>query len=274
MAEQHPDSYYKTPFKFSGKEMDEETGLHYFGARYYDSRSSIWLSVDPLAEKFPSWNPYNYTMQNPINLVDPTGMSPEDNGGEGDPPKKGLIQRISDGLASFFNINLFNDANKLAASKGEDQQVADKLDFNSRLIEGTTKSLEEGKDAISMLHPNGDEIEALTYIFMGDYDGLFSKGSDDGAYYLAGLLIPYVNGKELKAVTKVSMNQLNKLVKTGKAPKSITRFDLGKVKGEINHVHFDDGSALNIDGTWKHGGKVLTNKEIKFLQENGWTIPE
>ncbi|MDR6969253.1 RHS repeat-associated protein [Flavobacterium arsenatis] len=75
MAEQYPDSYYKTPFKFSGKEMDEETGLHYFGARYYDSRTSIWLSVDPLAEEFPNWNPYNYTMQNPINLVDPDGRS-------------------------------------------------------------------------------------------------------------------------------------------------------------------------------------------------------
>uniref|UniRef100_A0A0N5A4N9 PT-TG domain-containing protein n=1 Tax=Parastrongyloides trichosuri TaxID=131310 RepID=A0A0N5A4N9_PARTI len=71
-----------------------------------------------------------------------------------------------------------------------------------------------------------------------------------------------------------SINQLNKLAKTGKAPKSITRFDLGKVKGEINHVHFDNGAALNIDGTWKHGSKVLTNKEIKFLQDNGWTIPK
>jgi len=35
--------------------------------------------VDPLAEKFPNWNPYNYVMQNPINLIDPTGMEPEDN---------------------------------------------------------------------------------------------------------------------------------------------------------------------------------------------------
>jgi hypothetical protein len=70
------------------------------------------------------------------------------------------------------------------------------------------------------------------------------------------------------------INQLNKLVKIGKAPKSIKRFDLGKVKGELNHVHFDNGAALNINGTWKHGSKVLTNKEIKFLQENGWTIPK
>ncbi|WP_051197694.1 RHS repeat-associated core domain-containing protein, partial [Flavobacterium soli] len=85
MAEQNPNSYYKTPFLFTGKEKDDYTGLHYFGARYYDSRSSIWLSVDPLAESFPNWNPYNYTMQNPINLVDPTGLSPESS----DPPGKG-----------------------------------------------------------------------------------------------------------------------------------------------------------------------------------------
>ncbi|MDR6969251.1 RHS repeat-associated protein [Flavobacterium arsenatis] len=120
MAEQYPDSYYKTPFKFSGKEMDEETGLHYFGARYYDSRSSIWLSVDPLAESFPNWNPYNYTMQNPINLVDPTGMSPE--GTEGD-PKKGKLTGSSN-LLIFTMDNGNIDEEKMNATSGEYDWIA------------------------------------------------------------------------------------------------------------------------------------------------------
>ncbi len=80
LDEQH--SYaedFENRYKFNGKELDEETGLYYYGARYYDPRTSIWLSVDPLAEDYPNWNPYNYTMQNPINLIDPTGMSSEDN---------------------------------------------------------------------------------------------------------------------------------------------------------------------------------------------------
>ena len=72
---------YTTPYKFTGKELDEETGLYYFGARYYDSRSSVWLSVDPLAGKYPNWNPYNYALNNPINFTDPNGMAPS---GEGD----------------------------------------------------------------------------------------------------------------------------------------------------------------------------------------------
>ncbi|WP_255493765.1 DUF4329 domain-containing protein [Myroides sp. WP-1] len=44
----------------------------------------MWLSVDPLAEQFPGWNPYHYVHNNPINLVDPTGMSAEMLDGPGD----------------------------------------------------------------------------------------------------------------------------------------------------------------------------------------------
>ena len=73
MAEQKGFQYYNSPYKFNGKELDEETGLYYYGARYYDPRASIWLSVDPLAEKFPNVNPYAYCLDNPINAIDPDG---------------------------------------------------------------------------------------------------------------------------------------------------------------------------------------------------------
>ncbi|MFV0289640.1 MAG: RHS repeat domain-containing protein [Mangrovibacterium sp.] len=41
---------WNTPFLFNGKELDEETGLYYYGARYYNARVSLWLSVDLLHE--------------------------------------------------------------------------------------------------------------------------------------------------------------------------------------------------------------------------------
>ena len=60
-------------YTFSAKEKDSETGLSYFGSRYYSSDLSIWLSVDPMAAKYPSLSPYVYCANNPVKLVDPNG---------------------------------------------------------------------------------------------------------------------------------------------------------------------------------------------------------
>jgi RHS repeat-associated protein len=68
---------WSTPYLFNGKEKDEETGLHYFHARYYDSRTSVWLSVDPLAEKYFWTSSYIYCLNNPVKYTDPTGMEVE-----------------------------------------------------------------------------------------------------------------------------------------------------------------------------------------------------
>ena len=57
--------------------------MYYYGARYYDPRISIWLSLDPLVEQ--TMDAYGYCYNNPINLIDPTGMSP-------DPPTEGKIE--------------------------------------------------------------------------------------------------------------------------------------------------------------------------------------
>ena len=72
-----------TPYKFNGKEKDEETGLYYYGARYYMPEQSMWLSVDPLSDKSPNESPFMYCSSNPVKLVDPTGAldwEPEGNG--------------------------------------------------------------------------------------------------------------------------------------------------------------------------------------------------
>ena len=61
------------PYKFNGKQFDEETGLYYYGARYMNPMASIWYGVDPLAEKYVTAGGYIYTLENPINLVDPDG---------------------------------------------------------------------------------------------------------------------------------------------------------------------------------------------------------
>jgi RHS repeat-associated protein len=68
---------WNTPYLFNGKELDKETGMSYYGARYYEPKTSVWLSVDPKFAEFPEWSPYNYCFQNPINFIDPDGRTPK-----------------------------------------------------------------------------------------------------------------------------------------------------------------------------------------------------
>jgi RHS repeat-associated protein len=73
MAEQKATGTFTNPYLFNGKELDEETGLFYYGARYYNPRYSVWLGVDPMVEKYAGISPYNFTLNNPVLLVDPDG---------------------------------------------------------------------------------------------------------------------------------------------------------------------------------------------------------
>jgi RHS repeat-associated protein len=68
---------------FTSKERDAETGLDYFGARYYMPALARWGAVDPLAEKHLEWSPYNYVLNNPLALIDPDGRQVTANPGAG-----------------------------------------------------------------------------------------------------------------------------------------------------------------------------------------------
>ena len=64
---------FSTNYLFNAKELDNETGLYYYGARYLDPTGAMWLSVDPLYEKNISATPYNYCFGNSIKYIDPNG---------------------------------------------------------------------------------------------------------------------------------------------------------------------------------------------------------
>ena len=72
---QRPDSLSLGQYRFNGKERDPESGFLYYGQRYYGiSYIPMWLSVDPMTDKYPGISPYHYCHWNPIRLIDPDGM--------------------------------------------------------------------------------------------------------------------------------------------------------------------------------------------------------
>ena len=103
-------SQYDTPYKFNGKEKDEETGYNYYGARYYYDWASIWLSVDPMSDKYPHLTSYNYCANNPIMLVDPDGRNIDEFRINID---NGKIEEVSNAGGKEFDV--FNITN----NKGE-----------------------------------------------------------------------------------------------------------------------------------------------------------
>ncbi|MFL9836992.1 RHS repeat-associated core domain-containing protein, partial [Flavobacterium sp. ST-75] len=118
LVDEHINSF-NTPFKFNGKEYDEETGNYYYGARYYDPKWSMFIGVDPLAEKYSDWSSYAYCANNPIRYIDPTGMEGED------PidPKKGKLTG-SENLLIFTLDNKSIDYKKMNEESGEYDWIA------------------------------------------------------------------------------------------------------------------------------------------------------
>ena len=75
LIDEHSVSY-DSPWKFNGKEWDSETGLYYYGARYYEPGVGLWYGVDALTEKSPNIGANVYCFSNPIRLTDPDGNWP------------------------------------------------------------------------------------------------------------------------------------------------------------------------------------------------------
>ena len=78
-------SNWKVPYMYTSKELDEDTQLYYYGARYYDPRTSVWQSADPIlgdyldgkindgVQNSSNLAMYSYTYNNPIKYNDPDG---------------------------------------------------------------------------------------------------------------------------------------------------------------------------------------------------------
>ena len=139
---------------FTGKERDSETGFSYFGARYYDSDILTgWLSVDPMADKYPNISPYAYCAWNPVRLVDPDGKE-IDKGTLTDEIKNMINENHKNYNKAFHDIynNLDSDPNTIYRFC-----LGEGIDKGGSTTYGGTD--ERGKDIININYTKGGGIK-------------------------------------------------------------------------------------------------------------------
>ena len=123
LVDEHSSSE-ELPYKFNGKEMDEETGLYYYGARYMDPKISLWYGSDPRSEEYENVSTFVYCHGNPICLFDPDGQGDYyTNGGVwlGSDQKKDDFVYTASGVHQSKDkngsmVNVFENPQKLSIS--------------------------------------------------------------------------------------------------------------------------------------------------------------
>ena len=183
---------WNTPYLFNAKELDEETGLYYYGARYLDPKDTRWLSVDPMFEKYDGMTPYNYCEGNPVVLVDPDGRSDERHnlGGACKDAPDGKVKedykKWGKGLSLInfhFGFNLRKNRTEIDTTKDTTLVVKKDWDLNP-LPELDTN---EFKSGVGMLldvdaMPDGDHNDQ-NYIEHKYFDEIFPNIRKPDEYY-------------------------------------------------------------------------------------------
>src|SRR5690554_6428983 len=140
IVEHNQSSFYDNKYKFNGKELDDATQMYYYGARYYDPRISIFVSLDPLVEQ--TFEPYSYVGNNPIMFTDPTGMSKDGIYTDFVDIESGRITTINDGIDQTIALDGASISTMQEIFNLDKGAYSDKLSelSNSDLNLGLTKS--------------------------------------------------------------------------------------------------------------------------------------
>ena len=121
------------PYKFNGKEFDEETGLYYYGARYINPRTSLWYGVDPLAEKYPEIGGYIYYHNNSVRRIDPIGLTDYDL-----TPRGEIHERKGTIFQAIVNLFTKEDKRDKIYLTGKDKPLAIYPEGTLQKIEGNS----------------------------------------------------------------------------------------------------------------------------------------
>ena len=219
------------PVKFTGEERDAESGLDYFGARYFSGAQGRFTSPDP--KDFPShyddpqsWNKYVYVRNNPLRLVDPDGRD--------------WLESVRAFVYSYFEPAIEAHRNNYDPQPPSTSgPIPTMHDIAKASVETMAKGTNLIADAADMLDPTG--IGAATRSGLtGDTKGMLLA--------MGGLLIPG-ESKEIRVANETFEQARNAGLKALGELGSVARTDIvGKQGGMAGLV---TGFQTRVGGVFK-----------------------
>ena len=187
------------PYKFNGKEMDEETGLYYYGARYMDPKISMWLGVDKHAESYPHIGCAVYCIDNPVGVFDT----------DGNDILPGLVQLKNTSGNGIFR-DYHSNRNYMEAMRRFAQTTYGKQFIGSFLRNNQSHYGVHGNGKYSDVTLQINQIDFTNptdqFLFTGNAEGSFSARVADGKLFI--VLMLDVKGKSIDDLTETITHEL------------------------------------------------------------------
>ncbi|HFG0566787.1 TPA: RHS repeat domain-containing protein [Flavobacterium psychrophilum] len=240
LFEEHSSSF-KSPYLFNGKELDRETNLTNFGARYLDMKTSLWLNIDPLAEKYPAYSPYVYCINNPLNVIDPDGRDIIFvTGGDNGKPLRNFQYR---------NGNFYDVQSGKRYNPGK---------------EGVSKTMYNVLTAYRTIEKSGDKIlknqlHTLEKSELHHYVGEGGVGTNEVSAYG----VPTSTEKDARVGTQTFYNFSEESKKEFEKSEGVPDSNLSTVVHEMRHQY--DYEIGNMGDNVKGGGSATDPAEIRAV---------
>lgn len=253
--------------KFTSKERDAETGLDYFGARYYGSTQGRFTTPDPYMPSAEvtnpqTWNRYTYVLNNPLKYVDPTGLSYSDL----DDAQRKLFQTYADqyNKANKTKLSLEQAYNTLDESQQSNFEAITHALENTQLTGkkgnslGNALSLVQSVDQIVGENRGGDTHVRLYVTLTKDATNILDKSTEfeeSGLSGTFGLHGKYSDSFREKGLPSIQFSFNPKAKTEGDIDIDYRSSNIFKREGHGNHYNSD----IRQVGPEKDGGKPISN---------------